>query len=118
MPRSDAGITHNTAESWVGVLEASYLALRLPSFHRNLGKRLVKTPKLHLLDSGITCDLLGIRTPEELRLHPLRGAIMESWVCAEIMKAQPNPGAAVEHRGNSRDFGGRRLWVPAPLGGP
>ena len=118
MPRSDAGITHNTAESWVGVLEASYLALRLPSFHRNLGKRLVKPPKLHLLDSGITCDLLGIRTPEELRLHPLRGAIMESWVCAEIMKAQPNPGAAVEHRGNSRDFGGRRLWVPAPLGGP
>jgi predicted AAA+ superfamily ATPase len=89
---SDTGITHNTAKSWVGVLEASYLALRLPPFHRNLGKRLVKTPKLHLLDSGIACYLLGIRTPEELRLHPLRGAIMESWVCSEIMKAHLNAG--------------------------
>lgn len=89
---SDAGVAHNTAKSWVGVLEASYLALRLPAFHRNLGKRLVKTPKLHLLDSGVACYLLGIRTPEELRLHPLRGAIMESWVCAEIMKAQLNAG--------------------------
>jgi uncharacterized protein len=83
----DAGISHNTAKSWIGVLEASYLALRLPPFHGNLGKRLVKTPKLHLLDSGIACYLLGIRTPEELRLHPLRGAIFESWVVVEIMKA-------------------------------
>jgi len=88
----DAGITHNTAKSWLGVLEASYLAVRLPPFHRNLGKRLVKTPKLHLLDSGIACYLLGIRTPDELRLHPLRGAIFESWVVSEIMKAHQSDG--------------------------
>jgi len=88
----DAGVTHNTAKSWVGVLEASYLALRLAPFHRNLGKRLVKTPKLHLLDSGVACYLLGIRSPEELRLHPLRGAIFESWVASEIMKAHHNVG--------------------------
>ncbi len=83
----DAGITHNTAKSWLGVLEASYLALRLPPFHRNLGKRLVKTPKLHLLDSGVACYLLGIRSAEELRLHPLRGPVFESWVASELMKA-------------------------------
>jgi len=88
----DVGITHNTAKSWLGVLEASYLAMRLPPFHRNLGKRLVKTPKLHLLDSGIACYLLGIRTPDELRLHPLRGAIFESWVISEILKAHQNAG--------------------------
>ncbi len=88
----DAGIVHNTAKSWVGVLEASYLAKRLPPFHRNLGKRLVKTPKLHWLDTGVACYLLGIRSPDELRLHPLRGAIFESWVVSEIMKAHHNAG--------------------------
>lgn len=70
---------HNTARSWSGVLEASYLAMRLPPFFRNVGKRLVNTPKLHLLDSGLACYLLGIRSPKELELHPLRGAIFESW---------------------------------------
>jgi predicted AAA+ superfamily ATPase len=90
---SDAGITHNTAKSWIGVLEASYLAMRLPPFHRNVGKRLVKTPKLHLLDSGIACYLLGIRNADELRLHPLRGAIYETWVVSEIAKAHHNVGA-------------------------
>ena len=88
----DAGIVHNTARSWVDVLEASYLAKRLPPFHRELGKRLVKTPKLHLLDSGVACYLLGIRSPDELRLHPLRGAIYESWVVSEIMKVHHNAG--------------------------
>jgi uncharacterized protein len=89
---ADAGITHNTAKSWVGVLEASYVAARLPPFHRNLGKRLVKTPKLHFLDSGVVCYLLGIRSADELRLHPLRGAVFESWVVSEIMKAHHNTG--------------------------
>lgn len=88
----DAGIAHNTVKSWIGVLEASYLATRLPPFHRNIGKRLVKTPKLHWLDSGVACYLLGIRTPEELRLHPLRGAIFESWVVSELMKTHHNVG--------------------------
>jgi hypothetical protein len=88
----DAGIVHNTVRSWVDVLEASYLAKRLPPFHRDLGKRLVKTPKLHLLDSGVACYLLGIRSPDELRLHPLRGAIYESWVVSEIMKVHHNAG--------------------------
>lgn len=88
----DAGITHNTAKSWLGVLEASYLVMRLPPFARNLGKRLVKTPKLHFIDSGIACYLLGIRTPEELRHHPLRGPLFESWVVSEVLKAHVNVG--------------------------
>ena len=91
---SDAGITHNTAKSWLGVLEASYLAMRLPAFHRNLGKRLVKAPKLHFLDTGLCCYLLGIRSPGELRLHPLRGAIFESWVVAELFKFYRHRGMA------------------------
>jgi predicted AAA+ superfamily ATPase len=89
---SDAGITHNTAKSWLSILEACYLAMRLPPFARNIGKRLVRTPKLHFLDSGLACYLLGIRTPDELRHHPLRGAIFESWVVSELMKAHRNAG--------------------------
>lgn len=87
---ADAGITHNTAKSWLGILEASYIAIRVPPFFRNLGKRLVKTPKLHFMDTGLVCYLLGIRSAQELDAHPLRGAIFESWVVAEICKAQRN----------------------------
>ncbi len=81
------GVSHNTARSWLSVLEAGYLVMRLPPLHRNLKKRVVKSPKLHFVDSGLACWLLGIRTPEELRRHPLRGALFESWVVAEVRKA-------------------------------
>jgi hypothetical protein len=93
---SDAGITHNTARSWLGVLEASYICFRLPPYFRNVGKRLLKTPKLHFYDSGMACYLLGIRSPEELRHHPLRGAIFESWVLSEIVKAHVHAGTVCD----------------------
>lgn len=89
---ADAGITHNTAKSWLGVLEASYLVARVPPFFRNIGKRLAKTPKLHFLDTGLVCYLLGIRSAPELQAHPLRGAVFESWVVSEVLKAQHNAG--------------------------
>jgi predicted AAA+ superfamily ATPase len=89
---ADAGVTHVTARSWLSVLEASYVAWRLPPFHSNLGKRLVKTPKLHFLDSGLVCYLLGIRSPDQLREHPLVGFVFETWVAAEILKARINRG--------------------------
>ena len=83
---ADAGIRHNTAKAWLSVLEASFLVLRIPAYRRNVRKRQIKAPKLHFLDSGFVCHLLGIRSPEELRHHPLRGQIFESWVAAEIFK--------------------------------
>lgn len=89
---ADAGISHNTAKSWLSVLETGFLTHRLPPWHRNLKKRLTKTPKLHLFDSGLACYLLRIRTPEELRYHPLRGAIFESWVVSEVCKARYHQG--------------------------
>lgn len=72
----DAGVQHATAKRWTALLEASYLVRRLPPFFRNLRKRLVKAPKVHMLDSGLACALLGIRTPDELRHHPLRGRVV------------------------------------------
>jgi predicted AAA+ superfamily ATPase len=89
---SDAGISHNTARSWLSVLETSYIVHRLPAWHANIRKQIVKAPKLHFFDSGLVCYLLGIREPSQLRFHPLRGAIFESWVASEVYKASAHRG--------------------------
>ncbi len=94
----DAGVSHNTAKAWVSVLEASFLTFQLRPWHRNLGKRLIRRPKLYFWDTGLLCNLLGIREPGLLRQHPLRGAIFENFVVAELMR-----GAL--HRGQSP-----RMW--------
>ncbi|VEN73449.1 conserved hypothetical protein [Candidatus Desulfarcum epimagneticum] len=89
---SDAGISRNTARSWLSVLETSHIVHRLPAWHSNIRKQVARTPKLHFFDSGLACDLLGVREPDQLALHPLRGAIFESWVVSEIYKARVHRG--------------------------
>lgn len=89
---ADAGISHVTARSWLSVLEASFLVFRVPAWHRNERKRLVKSPKLHWFDAGLVCHLLGITTASQLELHPSRGAIFETWVASEVWKAHANRG--------------------------
>ncbi|WP_423927213.1 ATP-binding protein [Candidatus Palauibacter sp.] len=88
----DVGVRHNTVRAWLSVLEASFLAFRVSAYRRNVRKRQVKAPKLHFLDTGLACHLLGIRSPEELRHHPLRGQIFESWVASEVFKAAAHRG--------------------------
>ncbi len=85
---SEAGISHTTAGAWLSVLESSYLVYLLPPYYRNFGKRLVKTPKLYFLDVGLACWLLGIRSPEMLAFHPLRGALFETLIVSEFIKAR------------------------------
>jgi len=97
---ADCGISQPSAKAWLSILETSFLAFRLPAFHSNQRKRLVKMPKLHFYDSGLVCWLLGIRSVEQLRSHPLRGAIFESWVVSEIAK----------HRANRGESGGLHLF--------
>jgi hypothetical protein len=92
----EAGISQGTARNWLAVLESSYLVHRLPPYHRNFGKRLVKTPKLYFLDVGLACWLLGIASPEMLSLHPMRGALFETWVVGEFVKARFNAGQPAE----------------------
>ena len=89
---ADCGVSQPTAKAWLGVLEASFIVFRLPAFHANLRKRLVKMPKLHFHDTGLACWLLGIRTPDQLRSHPLRGALFETWVASEVAKHRRNRG--------------------------
>ena len=82
----DCGVAPATAGNWLSVLEASYITFRLPPYFRNISKRLTKTPKLYFYDTGLACWLLGIQAPEQLRLHPLRGALFETWVVSELAK--------------------------------
>jgi hypothetical protein len=89
---ADAGVTAKTVRSWLSVLETSYIVTLLQPWHANTNKRLVRSPKLYFLDTGLLCYLLGIRTDEQLQTHPLRGAIFETWVIAEIIKARANRG--------------------------
>src|SRR5437763_14264775 len=72
---ADCGITHNTAGAWISVLEASYILHLLQPYHNNLGKRLVKTPKLYFYDPGLAAWLLGIQDPGQLATHSLRGPL-------------------------------------------
>lgn len=89
---ADSGISHTTAREWLTVLEASYLVWRLPPYHRNFGKRLVKTPKLYFLDTGLAAALLGIREADTLGIHAQRGALFETWVVSELIKQRFNAG--------------------------
>lgn len=93
---SDCGITHVTAREWLTVLEASYLVMLLRPYHRNFGKRLVKTPKLYLLDPGLMAWLLGIRSAETLGTHAQRGALFETLVVTECVKHAFHRGEAAD----------------------
>jgi len=85
---NDCGISHNTARSWLSVLEASYTVHQLRPHSANFRKRLVKATKLYFLDPGLLCHLLEIDSPKQLMTHSSRGAIFEGWVVSELMKAR------------------------------
>lgn len=89
---ADCGISAVTAREWLTVLEASYLVMRLPPYHRNFGKRLVKTPKLYFLDVGLMAWLLGIRDVAAIETHAARGALFETYVVGELVKQRFNAG--------------------------
>lgn len=90
---SDCAITHNTAASWISVLEASYIIHLLRPHHRNFNKRLIKAPKLYFCDAGLAAWLMGIREPGQLSFHAQRGALFETLVVSEFLKECFNQGA-------------------------
>lgn len=85
---ADCGMTHNTAKAWLAVLESSYIIHLLQPYHRNFRKRLVKTPKLYFLDTGLASWLLGIQQVEHIAQHPLFGSLFETWVVGECLKSR------------------------------
>jgi predicted AAA+ superfamily ATPase len=89
---NDCGITHTTAKRWISILETSFIILLLRPHYKNFSKRLIKSPKLYFLDTGMLCYLLRIRSPEDLRISSHYGNIFESYVISELLKNYLNRG--------------------------
>lgn len=89
---NETGITNNTIKSWLEILEASHLIYMLQPYYENLGKRIIKSPKLYFVDVGLVCYLLGIKSKDHLKSHPLRGQIFENMVIMDFIKNQTNNG--------------------------
>ncbi|MFO7558586.1 MAG: ATP-binding protein [Desulfobacterales bacterium] len=89
---NDTGISHTTAGNWLSILEASYIIFLLPPYHRNISKRLVKSPKLYFYDVGLATFLINIENEKQVTRDPLRGHLFENMVIAEALKNRFNQG--------------------------
>jgi len=69
---NDTGVSQAAAREWISLMEAGYIAFRLPPFHANISKRLIKSPKLYFYDVGLAAYLMGITAPEQISTHPMR----------------------------------------------
>jgi predicted AAA+ superfamily ATPase len=83
---NDAGISVNTAKSWISVLEASFIIYALKPYYNNFNKRIIKSPKIYFYDTGLACSLLNINDTNTLRNHYLYGALFENLIITEIKK--------------------------------
>ena len=89
---NDLGVSVPTVNSWISILEASYVVFLLEPYHENIGKRLIKSPKLYFYDVGLAAYLLGIETVTQMERDPLRGNLFENMVIAELVKKRFNRG--------------------------
>jgi hypothetical protein len=107
---SDLGISPNTVRSWLSILESSNILYLLEPFYQKLGKRVVKTPKLYFVDTGLACNLTGMRHPSDLEQSPLLGQIFEAHVLGQIIRHYANQGLRRplyfyrDHHGREIDF--------------
>jgi uncharacterized protein len=83
---NDSGVSVDTARRWISILGTSFVTFLLRPHHLNYNKRLIKSPKLYFYDTGLACQLMGIRSDEQLPLHHARGALFENYVVAEVAK--------------------------------
>jgi uncharacterized protein len=86
------GVSVPTVTHWLGVLETTAQVLMVPPLYENLGKRLIKSPRIYLSDSGLACHLLGIESAAELARSPFAGSLFEGFIASELVKAQVNAG--------------------------
>lgn len=89
---NDVGLAASTVREWLNLLETSFIIHRLPPYHANLGKRLVKTPKLYFVDVGLAAWLNGIEEEAQMNTHPLRGHLYENLVVSELYKYRIHHG--------------------------
>lgn len=88
----EIGVSVHTVNSWLSILETSYVVFQLSPYHANINKRITKSKKLYFYDAGLVCAILRIQQPEHLDNHPLRGALFENMVIAEVIKTSRNKG--------------------------
>ncbi|MBQ7618916.1 MAG: ATP-binding protein [Treponema sp.] len=92
----DAGITRKTAESWLSVLETSYVIYFLKPYYKNFGKRVIKNPKLYFYDTGLASALLGIKASSQIESFYMRGALFENLIVSELLKRRLFAGKSDE----------------------
>ncbi len=83
----DVGVSPNTAKSWLSILQASFQVYLLEPYYKNITKRMIKTPKLYFLDTGLLAYLTGWKTPETIMSGAMAGAFFETYVVSEILKS-------------------------------
>jgi hypothetical protein len=88
----ELGIAVNTVKRWLSLLEATYQVIVLRPYHANLGKRLVKTPKVYFTDTGTLCHLVSLRDPAHAAAGPLAGPLLETAVVSELVKTALHRG--------------------------
>ncbi|MBO7435759.1 ATP-binding protein [bacterium] len=86
----EVGVSHTTLNSWLNILEASFIVFRLEPYYANIGKRLIKTPKIYFTETGLAAYLLGIKNSEQVSSHPLRGNLFENLVAGDILRHEKN----------------------------
>jgi predicted AAA+ superfamily ATPase len=107
---ADVGVSPNTVRSWLSVLEASQIIYLLEPYHRNLGKRIVKSPKLYFLDTGLACFLTGLRSSRDLKESALLGPMFETLALGQVIRwygrraRSPNVFFYRDHYGSEVDF--------------
>jgi predicted AAA+ superfamily ATPase len=92
----ECGVEMKTVNSWLSILQSSYVLFLLPPHHKNFNKRVVKMPKLYFYDTGLACSLLGIRQENELANSHFRGNLFENFVLLELMKKKFNTGSPTQ----------------------
>lgn len=89
---NDCGIDQKTATHWMAVLQASFVVYMLKPYHNNYNKRLIKSPKLYFVDTGLACSLAGIENARQLTNHPFKGHLFENLLVMEALKKRMNLG--------------------------
>ncbi len=89
---NDCGIDNKTVQSWLHILQSTYIIYLLKPYYNNFNKRIIKSPKLYFYDTGVATSLLGIQSQSQLETHALKGALFENLLIIDILKQRLNKG--------------------------
>ncbi len=113
---NQVGVSVSTAQSWLSILETSFIVYQLNPYFRNFNKRIVKSPKLYFYDTGLACSLLRITSLDALENYYQKGSLFENFVINEISKTYFNKGSRPPIY-YWRDSTGREIDLVIDLGG-